>query len=142
MDDDKQYFQASVGTDLKETDIIDSFCIHCIERGDQIFIVEDTTKSELFKDNVFVLNEPFIRFYAGAPLKTTKGVLVGTLCVFDVKPRTLESHQIDALKVLSDNVMHLMEMRQANLVQKELLKESNANLRDALDRLIEAQRTF
>jgi GAF domain-containing protein len=36
-----------------------------------------------------VASGPRVRFYAGAPIRTPGGHLVGTLCILDVRPRDL-----------------------------------------------------
>ena len=46
-----------------------------------------------------------MRFYAGAPLVTTDGFVLGTLCVIDHVSRTLAADQIAALQALSRMAM-------------------------------------
>jgi GAF domain-containing protein len=58
-----------------------------------------------------VLKEPYIRFYAGAPLVSPEGFKVGTLCVMDHTHRTLEEEQIDGLVMLANQVVALLELR-------------------------------
>ncbi len=41
------------------------------------------------------------------------GQAIGTLCVFDVKPRTLEPKQVDELRFLANQVMEALQARQA-----------------------------
>ena len=64
-----------------------------------------------FADNPLVHADPCIRFYAGAPLITSDGLPVGTLCVFDRVPRQLTTEQIEALEVLRDAVVAQLEVR-------------------------------
>ena len=48
-----------------------------------------------------MLGDPFIRFYAGAPLEVLSGHRLGTLCVIDRSPRLLSETQVAALTALS-----------------------------------------
>ena len=45
--------------------------------------------------------ESNFRFYAGHPLKITDGIRIGTLCVFDTKPRTLLPEDLQFLQDLA-----------------------------------------
>jgi two-component sensor histidine kinase len=63
-----------------------------------------------------------LRFYAGALLKTSTGLPLGTLCVLDYEPRSLTPHQRNALRVLAKQVMTQLEMRLA-LKREVLLRQ-------------------
>ena len=103
VDENRQWFKSSTGINFKETSREISFCGHAILE-DKVFIIPDTYKDERFIDNPLVLNAPFIRFYAGHPLKFTDGSIIGTLCIQDDKPRTLSVEDIEALKDLAITV--------------------------------------
>jgi GAF domain-containing protein len=85
-------------------------CAHAILKKD-LLIVADATLDKRFKDNPFVVSEPKIRFYAGAPLISPSGHALGTLCVIDQVPRQLTKNQKEALRVLSRHVMAQLELR-------------------------------
>jgi len=74
-------------------------------------VVEDALQDARFSGNPLVLGEPHIRFYAGAPLLSSDGLALGSLCVFDSTPRLLAGPQADALRALSRQVGKLLEMR-------------------------------
>ena len=64
-----------------------SFCSHTIAGYcKNPLIIHDTHLSELGVNHPAVLNEPFVRFYAGACIKVGS-YNIGTLSVTDVKPR-------------------------------------------------------
>ena len=58
-----------------------------------MLIVPDANADARFGSNPLVTGEPFVRFYAGAPLVAPDGSVLGTLCVIDHVPRTLEADQ-------------------------------------------------
>ncbi len=89
---DVQFFKARVGLDVCQTSRELSFCTHAI-MGQGLFIVPDATADARFKDNALVTGEPHIRFYAGAPLLTSEGLALGSLCLIDHKPRPVFSER-------------------------------------------------
>jgi signal transduction histidine kinase len=110
IDNDRQWFKARIGTDLTETSRDLSFCAHTILGGD-LLVVPDATKDARFADNPTVQGDGGIRFYAGAPLITTGGYALGTLCVFDQVPRKLDVEQLQALRALARQVTSQLELR-------------------------------
>ncbi len=122
VDAERQWFKARKGLPISETPRSISFCGHAIHE-DQIFVVEDAHEDERFFDNPLVLGEPHVRFYAGAPLKDSDDIAIGTLCVMDHAPRRLSPFQLRALEILAAQVMQLIALHKANLHQKEQLEE-------------------
>jgi two-component system NtrC family sensor kinase len=110
VDRDRQWFKSEVGIGINETNRSDAFCACAIMRPETL-IVEDTLLDPHFSTNPFVLGSPEIRFYAGSPLVAPNGHILGTVCVFDRKPRVLTQKQIAALESLSRQVMALLESR-------------------------------
>lgn len=129
IDVNRQWFKARVGVQARETPRNISFCGHAIvHKG--CFIIEDALFDERFADNPLVINEPFVRFYAGMPLLSPEGFAIGTLCVMDRKPRQLDEKQIKALEMLANQVMSQFDLRREvrfckTALEKHKMAEAN-----------------
>jgi diguanylate cyclase (GGDEF)-like protein/PAS domain S-box-containing protein len=110
IDETRQWFKSRYGIDVTETQRALAFCEYAI-RGDEVMVVPDMALDARFRNNAFVLGDPKIRFYAGAPLIASDGTKVGTVCVLDSKPRTLNETQLEVLEQMSTFVMAHFEMR-------------------------------
>jgi GAF domain-containing protein len=111
VDGTRQWFKARVGMELQETPRDVAFCAHAILQDD-IFEVEDALADERFRDNPLVTHSPRIRFYAGAPLITSDGHALGTVCAIDDRPRQLTEGQREALLALGRLVVGELHRRQ------------------------------
>jgi PAS domain S-box-containing protein len=121
IDGKRQWFKSKIGFDLESTPVNDSFCKYTI-LANHMVEVPDATKNELFCETDFVKGEFGVRFYAGAPLIDPDGYCIGTLCVFDTKPKHLSPEQRDAMLTLADEVMsHLILRKQKKELEKSLL---------------------
>jgi len=101
VDAERQWFKARIGSDVVETARNVSFCAHAILQEAPL-VVQDAQQDERFHDNPLVTGEPGIRFYAGAPLALPGGQSVGTLCIIDRQPRTLDRVELAILQSLRD----------------------------------------
>lgn len=117
IDRDRQWFKAKVGVQATETPREHAFCAHAIQQPDQVTVVEDATKDQRFAANPLVTGDPNIRFYAGAPLLSSAGHALGTLCVIAPLSRRLETSQMEMLQLLADEVVKRLEQRRARLQQ-------------------------
>jgi hypothetical protein len=122
VDKNRQWFKSNIGLNVTETSRDISFCGHAINLPDDIFIVPDTRLDKRFSDNPLVTGEPNIVFYAGAPLVDDDGFALGTICVLDSAPKKLNEKQINALKILSRQVIQRLNAKKKNL---DLIKEKS-----------------
>ncbi|WP_158807281.1 PAS domain S-box protein [Beijerinckia sp. L45] len=117
---DRQWFKARLGFSACETPLDQSVCSHVlVERG--ILVIPDLTADARTRSNPLVTGEPHIRFYAGAPIETPDGEILGAVCVIDSVPRPggLTADQATTLKILARQVMTQMELRRALRKQRE-----------------------
>ena len=109
VDTDRQWFKSACGLAARQTPRDISFCGHAI-LADEVLLVKDASRDPRFADNPLVTGAPFIRFYAGAPLKLSSGHNVGTLCLIDSRPKGLADEELEHLKVLA----HMVSMELEN----------------------------
>jgi PAS domain S-box-containing protein len=130
VDTERQWFKARVGLDASQTPRSVSFCGHVVENG-EFLEVPDAFEDARFFDNPLVVGEPRVRFYAGMPLRTEDGLVLGTLCVIDHESRQLDESQRQALAALSRVVMRQLDLREktargAALAETAVQAESEA----------------
>lgn len=118
VDEKTIIFKSHFGTDATESAREGSFCSYTLEQ-EGVFIVPDTKLDERFTDYQMVTGDLDIQFYAGASLVNNDGFALGTLCVLDQTPRELSEKQIEAIKILSNQVMQLIEVRKKNAQLEE-----------------------
>lgn len=116
VDEDRQWFKSRVGLGVCETHRDVSFCAHIVE-DPQTMVIEDAMLDDRFFDNPLVTEEPFIRFYAGSPLRPTTDEVLGSLCIMDTRPRELSKKE----RFILDQLAHQTE----KLIELHALKYSN-----------------
>ncbi len=99
VDRDRQWFKSSYGLSAKETSREVSFCAHAV-LGREVMVVPDAFLDPRFADSPLVTDESRIRFYAGCPLTLADESCVGTLCLFDIRPRQFDKTKISLLEDL------------------------------------------
>ena len=152
---DRQWFKARVGFAPCETTLDQSICSHVLGQPD-LLVIPDLTQDARTRDNSLVTGDPFLRFYAGAPLVAANGEHLGSLCVIDVLPRPdgLTVVQTQSLRALAGQVMAQLELRRslaerdgmlaaqrAAVIQHEALLSAQAavsNSKGRLDETLEA----
>lgn len=108
--DTEQHQVATHGFDASVCAREDSMCNLVLHDGAPV-VVPDASKDARFRDNPFVTGViGDVRFYATHQLVTPEGVVIGSLCVFDVVPHTITAEQEHALAALADRVVDLLEL--------------------------------
>jgi signal transduction histidine kinase len=118
IDSTDQWFKGKSGTEVESNPRDLSFCSHTILKN-EVFVVEDAAKDELFADNPSVADNYKFRFYAGAPIVSPGGYNLGTVCMFDTHPKTFTEQQKNSLTLLAKQAGRLLELRKKNdLIRK------------------------
>jgi len=119
VDENRQWFKSRCGLGAEATGRDVSFCGHTILQSG-VMIIEDALADPRFADNPLVLGDPFIRFYAGAPLRLGDGTQPGTFCLIDRKRRKLDAWAVG----------HLQDLARVASLELESLAATTAFLRD------------
>lgn len=110
VDRDRQWFKAQRGLDTQETPRSISFCTHTIQQRDPL-VIEDAHLDPRFADSLLVTGPPYIRSYAGIPLRTPEGYNVGSLCAMDTRLRRFSPADIAILSNFANIVCDELELR-------------------------------
>ncbi len=83
-------------------------CQYLVQQND-VLVIEDTTRDPRFADQQ-EFDHQKVRFYAGVPLRDEAGMVLGSLCVMDDKPRDISAEDLEVLQNMADELMqHLQE---------------------------------
>jgi diguanylate cyclase (GGDEF)-like protein len=115
VDEERQWFKAVHGIELRETKRSAAFCAHAFLNPDEVMVVEDALCDARFADNPLVRGDPHIRFYAGAVVHAPSGRAAGTLCLIDRTPRALDAAGRKRLAELAQGVSALLELQRATV---------------------------
>ena len=135
--EDRQWFKARAGMDVRETSREVSFCDHAVAAA-QPLVVPDAGEDAFFRDNPLVTGEPGIRFYAGHPLFPDGEHAVGTLCLIDTRPREFSHRDQRLLGRLASQAEALLRKHRLRVTQEAQQRELvtlNQQLSEARDRL-------
>lgn len=97
-----------------------SFCHHALVSGDAL-VLEDVTQLPVFCD-VPTVHSLGVRAYAGIPLKTEDGQVLGSFCAVDFKPKQWTQQDIEVLMELAHSALREIRLRKA-LQEAEALNQ-------------------
>lgn len=130
LDRDRQWFKSHLGVDIQQTPRAVSFCNYTIMDPGNVLVVPDMREDARFSQNPLVTGEPHAVFYAGAPLVTPDGYVLGSICLLDGKANDLTGEQRAALKGLAQQVVARLELqkklKELSLTQEKLQKANKS----------------
>lgn len=112
---ERMWFHTRVGLEADAIPKRASFCECAMEFCDSVLVVEDAAADPRFADNDLVTGSLGIRFYVGAPLVTSRGDVLGNLCVLDSKAKKLAPQQLETLMFLARQVTEILEKNLSRL---------------------------
>ncbi|WCT14447.1 ATP-binding protein [Mucilaginibacter jinjuensis] len=124
VDAEEVSFQSNVGMNSTTGPRGESFCSLTVLRP-EVNVVENALEDPIVAQNPLVCGDFGLRFYAGAPLITHDGFLIGTVCLVDTQPRKFSDHDRRVLEGLAKIVMEQIELRLSNLIDTEKLAATN-----------------
>ena len=101
IDEDSVWFLSHQGLELEMTPRRFSFCTETI-LTQKILSVTDASGDLRFSYGPMVKGEPYVRFYAGCPIRGPLGTNLGTLCIMGPAPRELTELEGDSLRDLAE----------------------------------------
>jgi GAF domain-containing protein len=110
LDAQRDWFKSRVGIQQTQSPVVSSFCEAFFGSTADLIVVQDTLLDRRFSAHPMVIARPFVRFYAAARL-TVRGQTLGTLCAYDVRPRSLSDEQLDALQAMAAAAVQLIGQR-------------------------------
>ena len=110
LDERRDWFKSCVGLTHRESAAATSFCEAFFHSAQDVIVVEDTTLDPRFSGHPLVVGTPFIRFYAAARL-SVRGLTMGTLCAYDLRPRLISTDQLAQMQSLASAVVELLQRR-------------------------------
>ena len=124
IDENRQWFKSRVGLSICGSARDISFCTHVVDIKEPL-IVPDTHADARFANNPFVTEEPHVRFYAGVPLRAPEGVILGTFCLLDDKPREFSNADLTHLNDIAAMVMEKMKLRHKEQLYRSLVEDGS-----------------
>src|SRR3954454_13475240 len=114
--DDRQFFKSCIGVaepwaSRRGTPLSHSFCQHAVASGEPL-VIEDARETPLVRDNLAIPDLDVIA-YAGVPLKTSDGAVLGTFCAIDHQPRAWSDADLAFVREMAQSAMTEIELRSA-----------------------------
>lgn len=119
VDGERYWFKSHHGLSVEQLPRDEVFCGRVVATGEML-VVEDALADPGFAQHALVADEPKLRFYAAAPLRSEEGFVLGTLSIIDRKPRVFDARDRARLGGLAAQVEHLLRLHQrsAQLVEE------------------------
>lgn len=135
IDEDTQYLKSPIGLgEVCVTSREISICNYTLTTDD-VFVVPDLAADERFIPNPMVSGEPFLRFYAGAPIilvENQHSYRLGTLCLIDIKPHfdfdDKKAKLLEQFATMAGDALQLQRKQRSAKHANEMKSEFLANM--------------
>lgn len=128
VDDHRQFFKSQIGlaadvAAARGTPLSHSLCKHVVEL-EKPLVVANALESALIRDNGAVVDMG-VKAYAGYPLKTDNGDIIGSFCVMDLEEHLWSESDLECLEDLAAMVMTEIGLRIALQEERKLRQEKD-----------------
>ncbi|MCA9985076.1 MAG: GAF domain-containing protein [Anaerolineales bacterium] len=134
IDENRIWYKARVGLEDESSPREESLCTHTLYSR-QLLLIPDTRHDEQFKGHPAVVREPYVRFYAGIPLRAANNQPLGVLCVMDHSPREISDGQMNGLRLIGRQIMLQLEMRLRQIELQQQVMRNQSALNDTKEQL-------
>lgn len=131
--DDRVWFKGRYGLKMASASAKPGLAVTAAQRTGT-YVLLDARADPRAADHPMVTEDPKIRFYAAAPVRTAEGHTIGVVSVMDTEPRRTSAGQLALLPELANLVTDQLELRRAAVTVIEVEQEARNRL------LAEAQR--
>ncbi|MBI1424254.1 MAG: diguanylate cyclase [Gammaproteobacteria bacterium] len=143
MDSDRVWFKSYLKNhDSPQLGRLIADCAYAMMRPGELLMVNDLQKDPHLRHKPLVVEPPYLRFCAGAPIVDRNGCALGTITVVDTQPRELDENEQEVLRDLANMVMTALEnRRRSQVLTKMALTDhlTGAANRAQFDRALEAE---
>jgi PAS domain S-box-containing protein len=119
----KSWSKVLFGTESFQKSYNSSFCLQTLSESKNITVVSDALQDGRFNKNNLVVTSPKIRFYAGCVIYDTKDNPIGTISLFDTKPKELTTSQKSFFKLIASSVNDKLNLKDALLCNNDILEQ-------------------
>lgn len=129
VDDEIRYVKSDI--DLNQIDNLRANLFHnFLAEQKELIVIPDASKHERFFNSPLVVGFPKVRFYAGAPLITHDGHILGYLCIADTRPGTLNAANQRLMRVLAKRIVQIMEFDfSLGVLKQQFLEAKDAEIK-------------
>jgi two-component system sensor histidine kinase UhpB len=120
---------------------LSAFCAHAVQGLTGTLIVEDAAADPRLAGHPMFAGAPGIRLFVAIPMRSTDGIVLGTLCIVDYAPRVLTAEQRAAMDILGNGLMHVLDLRRTKgeLERALVVRDRTVAERDEAKRDLEAK---
>ncbi|ENN89040.1 Putative diguanylate cyclase [Rhizobium freirei PRF 81] len=115
IDEDWQRIAGQAGLKIAECSRDMSICTRVVF-DDELLVIPDLVEDSELKAAPFVLEDPYFRFYAGAPVRLENGLPVGAFCILDQAPRRFKESEQQSLMRFAQIASALLRLQKTNLL--------------------------
>ncbi len=133
MDDKRQYFKASQNLDFQDVPLKDTVCKYLLDKPNEVLVRSSFTERDIEDIGLDPYDVYGINFYAGAPIVSQLGNVLGSLCVLDYDIKEISEEKIEALRVLASRVMRTLQKRKHYLQQEQQIEYNATRLKKLTD---------